>query len=349
MKNKKRIIVVLGVYRSGTSALMKSLEVMGIPMMDFSKTYFNEYNEKGYWEDNDFFSLNMNLRTTLVAFRNHSQAFMPLTEKEVNFLCEQGFFEKASELVLKKLLESAPAPLGIKDPKFSVLLPFWKKVFKECGAQVSFLISLRNPLDVVASIDAAQELVGKHHYEKSFWIWISHILSCLEHTDGYERLLVDYDELVQDSARQVRRIAHAFRLEINEEELPAYCHDFIDHSLRHFHGEQDHFLNENFCRSFAMEMYEKLLSVAKDEVEFQKLKNSFEKWREQFLSANALLVLAEKNEYEMEELRQTVKEREQAIYELNKTVNKHMHSLAGCYSTIHQRNVQLASLVLNRD
>ena len=48
MKNQKRIIVVLGVYRSGTSALMKSLEVMGLRLLDPSEVRFNIFNEKGY-------------------------------------------------------------------------------------------------------------------------------------------------------------------------------------------------------------------------------------------------------------------------------------------------------------
>ena len=55
MKNQQRIIVVLGVYRSRTSALMKSLEVMGLRLLDPSEVRFNIFNEKGYWEDLDFF------------------------------------------------------------------------------------------------------------------------------------------------------------------------------------------------------------------------------------------------------------------------------------------------------
>ncbi len=343
MKNKKRIIVVLGVYRSGTSALTKSLETIGVRLSDPSQITFNSFNEKGDWEDILFSSFNRELIKALYSLEGRYRDMMPLTEKEVNFLCDQGFFARASRLLLERLSDSTP--FAMKDPKFCTLLPFWKKVFKECGVQVSFVIALRNPLNVVASIDAAEKILGKYPHEKSFWIWISYILSCLEHTEGYERLLVDYGELVKHPAHQVERIARACQLEINDESLRVYCNDFMDRSLCHFHEKEDHLFEGSFCRAFAMEMYEALLCLAKDTSDFQKLESSLEKWREQFLSAESLLVLVEKKEYEAEELNRILQERERSIYSLREAVSQHLQTIAGCSNTIHQRNLQVATLM----
>ena len=346
MKNQKRIIVVLGVPRSGTSALMKALEVMGVSLPDAEAVAFNKFNEKGYWEDLDFFSFNLKLLEAVGDLKNQRRNILTLTEKEVSFLCEQGFLEKASRLLLEKLSDSAL--LAIKTSSFSILLPFWKKVFEKCKVSFSFVIALRNPLNVVASVEAAQEIIGKQGRQKSFWVWISYMLSSLEQTEGYERALVDYDELIKHPACQVERIARACQLEIIDERLQAYCDDFIDRSLCHFHGEQDPFLEDGSCRAFAVEMYEKLFSVARDLVDFQKENHSLEKWREQFLLAEPLLLLVEQGEYEVKKIKETLYEREQIISNLHEKVNKHMHSLAGCYTTIHQQNLQIASFVLNR-
>ncbi|MBX9577680.1 MAG: sulfotransferase [Chthoniobacterales bacterium] len=343
MKNQKRIIVVLGVYRSGTSALMKSLEVMGVRLPDPSEVRFNIFNEKGYWEDLDFFSFNLKLTQAAAVLEGRRREIMPLTEKEVDFLCEQGFFEKASQLLLEKL--SGSEALGIKTSSFSILLPFWKKVFEKCNVKASFVIALRNPLNVVASIEAAQEIIGKQDHQKSFWIWISYMLSSLEQTEGYERVLVDYDELLKDPAREIERIAHACQLEMIDERLQTYCDDFIDRSLCHFHGEQDRFLEDGSCRAFAVEMYEKLYPVAKGVSDFQELKSSLEKWRAPFLLAEPLLVLVEKAEYEVKKIQATLQEREQIITSLHAQVNEQMHSLANCYTTVHQRNLQVAALM----
>ena len=343
MKNNKQIIIVLGVYRSGTSALTKGLEVMGVELPDPAKVSFNTFNEKGYWEDQDFFFFNLELIQALGALENRRRNILPLTAKEVDFLCEQGFLEKASQLLREKV--PASAPLGIKTSSFSFLLPFWKKVFQECGVQASFVIALRSPLSVVASIEAAQEIIGKQDQEKSFWVWISYMLSCLEHTEGERRVLVDYDELLQAPAREIEKIANALELKINPERLQAYCQDFIDSSLCHFSKNQTRFFQDQFCCTFAIQIYEWLFRVAKDEIGFEDLKKSHKIWKEQFFLTESLLVLVEKMAYEVRIFKATLQGREQIIANLHKTVTKHMHSLAECYKTIHGQTLQIASLV----
>ena len=245
-------------------------------------------------------------------FQGRRREIMTLAKKEVDFLCKQGFLEKASQLLLEKFSDSR-------------------------------LIALRNLLNVVASIEAAQEIIGKQDHQKSFWIWISYMLSSLEQTEGYERVLVDYDELLKDPARKIERIAHACQLEIIDERLQTYCDDFIDCSLCHFHGEQDRFLEDGSCRVFAVEMYEKLYPVAKGVSDFQELKSSLEKWRAPFLLAESLLILVEKAEYEVKKIQVILQEREQIITNLHAKVNEQMHSLASCYTTVHQRNLQGAA------
>lgn len=58
--NKKFIVVVLGMHRSGTSAIAKTLHSLGINMGErFSKA--NQQNPYGYWEDLDFVEMNAHL------------------------------------------------------------------------------------------------------------------------------------------------------------------------------------------------------------------------------------------------------------------------------------------------
>lgn len=331
------MIVVLGIYRSGTSAITKSLGTMGVRLPDPSKVCYNTFNEKGSWEDPDFCVLDGNLIKTLSLREERIREIISLNEEEVDFLCEQEVFKKASHLVLEKVRESIP--FGIKDPKFCVLLPFWKKVFKECDVRASFVIALRNPLSVVASIDASQKLLGEQEQEKSFWVWISYMISCLEQTEGAESLLVDYDQLVQDPVYQVKRIAHAFQLEIDERALQIYSEDFIASSLRHFHGEENEILKNSFCRAFAMEIYKTLLSVAKGELDFDELKSFLNKWKKQFFEAHSLLVLAEKKEYEVEKLRRVIGEREQTILNMSQAANLQLQRMQGFYNSVHRQNL----------
>jgi hypothetical protein len=54
------VVVVLGMHRSGTSAITKGLELFG---MDLGQNLLaaNEYNPKGYFEDNQLVNINDNI------------------------------------------------------------------------------------------------------------------------------------------------------------------------------------------------------------------------------------------------------------------------------------------------
>ena len=343
MKNSRRIIVVLGTYRSGTSVLTKSLETLGVRLSEHSEITFHDFNKKGDWEDLRFSSFNGEALKALQLSEQRSRVLLPLNDQEVSFLCDREFFKQASQLLLERLADAGP--FGIKDPKFCLLLPFWKKVFQACDVSVSFVIALRNPLNVVASIQAADRILGKYDPEKSFWIWISYLLTSLQETEDYERVLVDYDELIRCPEYQLERIASACKLKSQEESMQRYCRSFLDVALRHFHVGENNTLKNSFCRDFAIEIYETLFRAAKDEINVEDLKISFKKWRESFFEAQSLLILAEKKEYEIEQLRETIREREQTILGLSQAANQQLQTMRSFYNTAHQQNLQMASLL----
>lgn len=297
MKNHPRIIVVLGVRRSGTSALTKGLETMGVSIVDPARTPFNSFNEKGYWEDLEIHDFNMKLIGALEPLEHRWRSIIPLSEKEVDFLCEKGFLKQGADLLLSKL-SVLSRPLGLKDPRFSILLPFWKRVFKTCNLAVSFIISLRDPLSTVASMKAfgsACEPINDH-YAKFSWAWISFFGECLESTAGEERIIVDYHELLAQPAVQIKRIATAFNLEVQEDLLKKYSTDFIDPSLCHFEMNEAPKSTLMHDQELALEIYKQLLLVARDQASFGQLQPFLEKWEACVAAVEPLLMMTEKNE-----------------------------------------------------
>ena len=58
--NQQRLIVVLGMHRSGTSAITKSLELLGVGLgSELHPAGFD--NPKGFWEDRDCLEINERL------------------------------------------------------------------------------------------------------------------------------------------------------------------------------------------------------------------------------------------------------------------------------------------------
>ncbi|MCX6957128.1 MAG: sulfotransferase [Verrucomicrobiae bacterium] len=355
IKNKKRIILVVGPYRSGTSVLTKGLSALGV-LLTAPLFNFPAHNPKGDWEDPQFQNFNNEILNKLSSLAKRSRSILSITEEEINFLCKQGFVEQAAQLLSEKFSDSQP--LGMKYPRVSILLPFWKQVFKKLDLHVSFVIALRNPESVVASITAFTQ----EPPEKSFWIWISFLLSCLEHSEGYPRILVDYDQLIKDPAVQIKRIAKALELDVNHNLLQDYSDHFIDPTLCHFKldctirsgenniaREEDDLLRNDFCGKFSMEMYQQLLAVAKDKMPFEGLKKFLKKWREQLLSVRSLLCLAEKNEFGYQAFeQQAIEELRNIKNALNASITEKMAFATNVHQAILQRDDQLASLMQER-
>ena len=64
---KRRLIVVLGMHRSGTSAVTRGLKVLGIELGDLLIPANKEVNAKGFWEDMDLNALNVEMLDSLIA------------------------------------------------------------------------------------------------------------------------------------------------------------------------------------------------------------------------------------------------------------------------------------------
>lgn len=301
MNTQQQIIIVLGVRRSGTSAITKGLETMGVSLVRPTETPFNQFNQKGYWEDLEVHHFNMQLMRALEPLENRRRSILPLSEKETDFLCEQEFLKRGSMLLLSKF--SFPArPLGLKDPRFSLLLPFWKRVFKACKIKASFVIAVREPWSAVASMREFAKGQGETDSQdkKFLWSWISFLLSSLKATEGEERILVDYEALLAQPIHQLQRIANTFQFSLQRQLAEDYSANFIDATLCHFSSDRSNNDRDNrpfdLDQALALEMYQELFLIARDRFPFQQLQPFLQKWGRAFKPIEELLLELEKKE-----------------------------------------------------
>ena len=56
-----RLIVILGMHRSGTSAITRGLQVMGVSLGNNLMPPMEDVNAKGFWEDIDLVALNVEI------------------------------------------------------------------------------------------------------------------------------------------------------------------------------------------------------------------------------------------------------------------------------------------------
>ena len=195
--HQKHIIAVLGMHRSGTSVLTRGLQVLGVELGDRLLPAVSGDNEKGYWEDAEVNSLNIEL---LGELGHDWHTWTPILPSELTLPVVDKFRLRAVQLLRNKL--SDLDCFGLKDPRISRLLPFWISVFADLNVKVSYVIACRHPSSVVRSLVQRD---ASFAVEKGYHLWLDYTLASLTGTQGQSRIVVDYDLLMDAPAAQLER------------------------------------------------------------------------------------------------------------------------------------------------
>lgn len=218
-----RLVLVLGMHRSGTSALARGLRVLGVSLGD-DLLPAHPCNPKGFFEDAGLYAFN---KAILARLHLTWQSQESPDVKALHALAAGPAGVAALELLREK--SAGQAALGLKDPRMSRLLPFWRPVLAASGLRAHCVISLRHPQSVAHSLRQRDRLPP----ESGHMLWLAHMLDILEYSAGLPRLLADYDLLLREPDRQLRRLGHFLDLPVNAAELAVFAHDFLDHKLCH--------------------------------------------------------------------------------------------------------------------
>ncbi|SEL50046.1 sulfotransferase family protein [Nitrosovibrio tenuis] len=238
MRCGKSIIVVLGMHRSGTSAITRGLMVMDVDLGNRLLPPAPN-NEKGFFEDTDIHAINKALYRSLNRpLRWHTPASVP--KNELLHKKNTPLRLRAIE-VLGSRLETVEY-FGVKDPRICRTLPFWQGIFEELQVDVSYVIALRNPLSVAKSLRKRNNFPP----EKCHNLWLDHVLPSVLLTQGAPRVLVDYDLLLADPYKQISRIALHLGLvkRLDPARLIDFSQNFLDRRLRHASFEPEDVFND---------------------------------------------------------------------------------------------------------
>lgn len=273
-KEHGKLIVVLGMHRSGTSAITRGLQAVGANLGDRFLAP-GEDNPKGFWEDKDFERLNREIFECLGASWDR---LTPFTPEECARLGSAGFADRAATLLSTKLPPSGT--FAFKHPRTAKLFPFWREVFLRGPQETCYLLAVRHPLSVAESLnkrDGMDKIYGS-------LMWLGHIIPSLDLPSGCPAMVSDYDLLIANPEAELRRIAKEFNLVVDEDRLGAYTKDFLTKDLRHaLHTLGD--LKRNVdVPALVADVYSGLLALARDDLRIgsKELNTKSKSWQTEF-------------------------------------------------------------------
>jgi hypothetical protein len=217
--------LVLGMHRSGTSAMTQVLALAGASLPE-NVMAGDEHNAKGYFEPWKIAMFNdARLRDGGTAWDDiFAFPYRPLTTKP-----ERIWLNRAAALFEEEYGE-VRYPL-LKDPRVTVLMPFWRTVLTELEVTARCVIPVRHPLAVAGSLSRRNGFAP----EKSVLIWTAYMLAAEAYTRGLPRAFVSYDGLLGDWRAEVAKIeaSHGAPLPKLTEASAKAIDRFLTPELRH--------------------------------------------------------------------------------------------------------------------
>jgi lipopolysaccharide biosynthesis protein len=222
---KKKIIVVTGMHRSGTSAFAKSLVAAGFyPGNDLLPA--NAHNPQGFFEDAAVIKIN----DSVLASWNLTwwdSVFDPGLRPRPN---NTKLIADAKK-ILHSFLSTSPKVV-LKDPRFCITAPFWLPIFKEMDCSFHCIVIHRHPLNIAASLqkrDGISEVQGLQ-------LCLNYWMSAMTHMQDYVADIVGFEAFSQHPLKTVKNAL--LRIGEDPEQLePAKIETVIDASLIHHKTE----------------------------------------------------------------------------------------------------------------
>jgi glycosyltransferase involved in cell wall biosynthesis len=333
----KNLVVVLGMHRSGTSALTRSLHVLGVGLGDNLMPSLEGNNAKGFYEDLDLNKLNIDMLKALGSEWDH---LTPIDDLDIDRLRRKGFFLRAIDLIRSKV--EASSVFGFKDPRVAMLLPFWKQVFAHCEYDVKYVLAVRNPMSVAKSL---RERDG-FDSARSYLLWLGHVLTSLQFSAGATRIMVDYDNLMQSPDREIDRLSVALGLEINPQELEVYKAEFLDSSLRHTVHQLADLMQDDASPPLVREVYRVLIEICEDRLSLDapSLQADLEAWLVEFHRTRPTLKLVDRLYTQVGKLKESAVLQDDKIADLAADINAYEQKVATFDQAIANQNERILDL-----
>jgi len=222
-----RVVCITGMHRSGTSLGARLLQLLGVSLGDEAMLMpAGRDNVAGYWENRSVRELDDLVLAELGGSWDQPPTLDPGWQRSPRL----DSFRAQAGLILDEAFGpdgSRPAVYGWKDPRLSLLLPFWETV----APVETTVVVVRDPAQVADSLHVRNGFGAAH----SAALWLRYVLCAT--APGRQHLLVAHHELVADVAGSLQHLASALGLPAPTPAAIDAAQAHLDPSLLHHHRQ----------------------------------------------------------------------------------------------------------------
>lgn len=253
---RRMALVVLGMHRSGTSALTRVFSLLGAQLPE-TLLGANESNPTGHWESDAVRAFN---DAALDAAGTDWFDWLPVHEGWSRSIAYAGEVERGRGLLRA---EYGQAPLFVlKDPRMCRLAGFWLDVLDAEGVDAAIVMPLRNPLEVAASLERRDGVDA----QVALLVWLRHVLDAEAATRGRVRMVVRHDDMLDHWGHVAGRAERELGVVWPRAALGAgdAVETFLAPELRHHHRSDRAVVDNPLVSRWVRRAYAILLEWARD-------------------------------------------------------------------------------------
>ena len=219
----RRITLVLGMHRSGTSAIAGAIHALGAGLGGALVPAADD-NPRGYFEHAATVEIN---ETLLIDLDSGWDDPAPFAEGWLDTPAAD-----AARRAIRALLARDFSGEGwwvLKDPRLCRLLPIWLPLLMEAGFHVDAVIAWRSPSGVVASLVKRDRMAPA----EALHLLLEHLLDMVRDSGGLRQFVIDYDACMQQPEATLRAAAGALGWPVSSDATYATAAAQFDDEQRH--------------------------------------------------------------------------------------------------------------------
>ncbi len=223
-------VLVLGMHRSGTSALTRVLNLLGVTLGDDLMPAGPD-NPSGFWEHNGVVAVHERLLSALGRSWDDPR---PLPEGWLESTAA-GAAALDIEAIIRRDFQATPL-WTVKDPRLCRLLPLWRRVLASMGIEPRMLLMTRHPQEVAGSLERRDGLPASI----SQLLWARYLIDASGGSEGCMRCMLSYADLLDDWRATTSKAFKAIGLDFDPDAgQVARIDAFLRPQLRHHRAGAD--------------------------------------------------------------------------------------------------------------
>lgn len=213
--NPSEVLLVLGMHRSGTSAVSRIFNLLGFAA---PKTLMgaNKSNQTGHWESTRIARLNDEI------LRSFDLSWSDWLATDVSRMRAQAREAFETDIINTVSHEFPPGrPIVLKDPRISRIFDLYNSALTARDIPIRVVTPVRNPLSVIESLKARN---GMSDMDAGM-LWLRQMLDAVDAGNGHPRTFVGYEALLEKPIDTIRTMLD--RLDLT----PPYALDSVEDQI----------------------------------------------------------------------------------------------------------------------